>query len=257
MRVDASPFDSEQYGLAIGRAVAEPFDGVAQLESALTQARSDFDVVFVRVPEAGVLDRELRHRGDVPADVLVTSTLTETSPAAPAQSLRYSIEAHDRVTRNQDLTAIEAISASVLRRSHLHADRRLPAERTQRYYAAWARNNATGRAHQTFLARADGQVIGYLSMLLRTPEVTTGASTTNAQTRIAIDLIATSAEWQGQGIGSALLAKLAEVIANHPGAVATVGTQADNPALKLYRRCGYTPTERHATYHVWLRPKAP
>ena len=33
---------------------------------------------------------------------------------------------------------------------------------------------------------------------------------------------------------------------------ATVGTQADNPALRLYARCGFVPTATHVTYHLWL-----
>lgn len=248
MQVEASPFDSAQYGLNIGRVAAEPEHSLADLELALSLARPHFDVVFLRTHQDSQLDRDLRNRGDIPADVLVTSALTDRPAVVPPRNTRWAIEAVDRVTDEVDLAAIEAISASVLRRSHLHADPRLPVDRTRHYYAAWARNNAIGRAQQTLLARADGQVIGYLSALIRNAIV---------DRRVVIDLIAVSAEWQGHGVGGGLLAALAEVIAHYPGAVATVGTQADNPALKLYRRYGYAPTERHATYHFWPPPAVP
>lgn len=243
MQILASPFDSQQYGLHIGRVTAEPSDRLAELEAALALAQPEFDVVFLRTQEDSALDRDLRNRGDKPADVLVTSTLTDVPAVALAPTSKYAIEIHERVHDEQDLVAIEAISAGVLRRSHLHNDPRLPVERTERYYAAWARNNAIGRAQQTLVARVDGQVVGYLSALIRT---------SGADLRYVIDLVAVSAAWQGQGVGGALLSKLADLIAQHPGAVATVGTQADNPALNLYRRYGYTPSERHATYHLWL-----
>lgn len=255
MRVLVSAFDSQQYGLHIGRAMAEPSDRIADLEAAMALAQPPFDVVFVRTPTESLLDSDLRRRGHAPADVLVTSTLTDSPEATVVPTSRFAIETHDRVSDHQDLAAIEAISASVLRRSHLHSDPRLPMEITRRYYAAWARNNATGRARQTVLARADQTVIGYLSILHRTPPATPIASPSADRVQVVIDLIAVDAAWQGQGVGAALLTTLAAWLAARPGAVATVGTQADNPALKLYRRFGYLPTERQATYHVWRPPR--
>lgn len=256
MRIEASPFDSEQYDLNIGRVTVEAADRVGELNAAVELARPQFDVLFLRVPQASQLDDDLRQRGDTPADVLVTSTLTERPAAVSAPSPRFSIETHDRVDNAEDLAAIEAISANVLRRSHLHNDARLPFERTQRYYAAWARNNAMGRASRTLVARAGRLVIGYLSVVVRTSATPTG-SNERASLQVVIDLVAVDARWQGQGVGAALLTTLAAWLADRPGAVATVGTQADNPALKLYRRFGYTPTERDATYHLWLKPTVP
>jgi ribosomal protein S18 acetylase RimI-like enzyme len=248
MRVVASRFDSEHYGLDIGRIVAEPSASAADLRAAIAAAESQFHVVFLRTPEGSSLDRELRRRGESPADVLVTSMWNHSPPketpfGAPTQvsgrTAQFAIEAHERLTANADISAIEAVSAQVLRRSHLHSDPRLPAERTRRYYAAWARNNAMGRAQRTLVARAAGQVIGYLSVL-------------DANDRVVIDLVAVGAAWQGQGVGAALLAELSVTLAKRDKIVATVGTQADNPALKLYQRFGYVPSESHATYHLWL-----
>lgn len=248
MRVIASSFDSEQYDLKVGRVVAEPFAAAAEFDAAIAATNANFDVVFVRAEQDSPLDLELRRRGEVPADVLVTSTLDRlrvdlTAPGlglSPPSSARFVVESHDRVTGDADVSAIEAISAGVLRRSHLHSDSRLPVERTQRYYAAWARNNATGRAQRTLIARASGHVIGYLSIF-------------DANGHVAIDLVAVSAQWQGQGVGHALLAELGASLAERPEIVATVGTQVDNPALKLYRRFGYIPSVCHATYHLWAR----
>jgi GNAT superfamily N-acetyltransferase len=125
-----------------------------------------------------------------------------------------------------------------MRTSHLHADPRLPAARTRELYAAWARNDVTGRAQRTIVARSERAVIGYLTVL-----VTPGTA--------VIDLVAVTASRQGLGVGSALLASFIEWIGGREIA-ATVGTQADNPARRLYARCGFVPTARHFTYHLWL-----
>ncbi|HEX8110750.1 MAG TPA: GNAT family N-acetyltransferase, partial [Kofleriaceae bacterium] len=84
-------------------------------------------------------------------------------------------------------------------------------------------------------------------------------ATAPATAAAMIDLVAVAAAWRGRGAGARLLAGcidwLGDWIGDRPGDhahVATVGTQADNPALRLYRRCGFVPTATHVTYHLWL-----
>lgn len=235
MQRHASPFDSQHYELAIARLVPEPTDTRAELDAALAAARAEgIAVVFVRVAETDPLRAVLDAAGYVSNDTLVTSTLDATTPGARGDE----IEEHDRITDEADLAAIMAITAESIQTSHLHADPRLPMERTRSLYAAWARNDVTGRAQRTFVARRDGAVVGYLAALA-------------AESTATIDLVAVSARLHGSGLGSALVGSFV-AWARECGYVGKVGTQAQNRALALYRRHGFEPSETHFTYHLWL-----
>jgi GNAT superfamily N-acetyltransferase len=238
MRVQVSPFDSKHYGLHVGRLVRDDADGAAELNAAIEAARRDrLAVVFVRLadgdPLCGVLERE----GHAPVDTLVTSTLGRDRPAIRCNAA-IAVEHRDRLEDPADVAAVASITTETIRTSHLHADPRLPVANTRELYAAWARNDVTGRAQRTIVARAGGELIGYLTVL-----ATAGAA--------VIDLVAVTASWHGLGVGSTLLASFIEWIADRE-LVATIGTQADNPARRLYARCGFVPTAKHFTYHLWL-----
>jgi GNAT superfamily N-acetyltransferase len=238
MRLVASPFDCAHYGLAIGRLVRDDGDGPEELAAAIAAARHErHAVLFVRLagddPLRGALDRA----GYAAIDTLVTSTLGPDRPAIP-RSGELAIERHDRLDEPSDLVAVAAITGEAIRTSHLHADPRLPVERTRALYAAWAINDVTGRAQQTIVARAGRELIGYLTVLA-------GADTA------MIDLVAVAAAWRRRGAGASLVAGFIDWLGDR-AIPATVGTQAGNPALRLYARCGFVPTATHVTYHLWL-----
>jgi GNAT superfamily N-acetyltransferase len=238
MRLVASPFDSAHYGLAIGRLVRDAGDGPDDLAAAIAAARRErYAVLFVRLAGDDPLRGALELAGHAPIDTLVTSTLGPDRPAIP-RSGDLAIEPHDRLDDPSDLVAIAAITGEAIRTSHLHADPRLPAERTRALYAAWAINDATGRAQQTIVARSGRALIGYLTVLA-------GADTA------MIDLVAVAAAWRRRGAGASLVAGFIDWLGDR-AITATVGTQADNPALRLYARCGFVPTATHVTYHLWL-----
>src|SRR5689334_18947582 len=76
MRLVDSPFDSEHYGLAIGRLVRDDGDGPDELAAAIAVARRErYAVVFVRLAGDDPLRRALEDAGHAPVDTLVTSTL--------------------------------------------------------------------------------------------------------------------------------------------------------------------------------------
>jgi GNAT superfamily N-acetyltransferase len=247
MRLSACPFDSEHYGLAIGRLTRDPGDGPAELATAIAAARRErCGVVFVRLTADDPLRGALASAGHTPVDTLVTSTLCG-RPAierrrepglAPEVAPEVAIEHHDRLADPADVAAVAAITGEAIRTSHLHADPRLPAERTRALYAAWATNDVTGRARPTIIARDGRALIGYLTVV---------ASADAAM----IDLIAVAAAWRGRGAGAGLLAGFVDWLGDR-NLPATVGTQAGNPALRLYARCGFVPTATHVTYHLWL-----
>jgi len=60
-----------------------------------------------------------------------------------------------------------------------------------------------------------------------------------------IDLCGRAAS-RGRGVGASLIAGFIDWLGDR-SALATVGTQAGNPALRLYARCGFVPTATHVT----------
>lgn len=236
MKIADSPFDSQHYGRRIGRLVDATG---ATLEAMRGAARAaELDLLVVRLAEADPLRAELERAGHAAIDVLVTSTL-ERGRARPPSELAadITIEQHDQLDAPAELAQIAAITDSITT-SHLHADRRLPLEQTRRLYAAWACNDARGRAQRTIVARAGGAIVGYVTVL-------------RTETTAVIDLVAVDPAWQGRGVGSAMLGAFIAWIAPQD-VPATVGTQATNRALALYRRLGFVPTATHFTYHLWL-----
>lgn len=238
MRVQDSPFDARHYGVRVAHLHADVEDDADELDRAVAEARTrELDVLFLRLPDAHGLCGVLARRGQPSIDTLVTSSLGTTRPPLRV-SRDVTIEHHARLEAASDLDAVATITAETIRRSHLHADPRLPLERTRRLYAEWARNDVTGRAQRTIIARSGGALVGYIAVLER-------------GRRAIIDLVAVDAATQGRGIGSALLASFVEWIGDRD-VIATVGTQADNPALALYKRAGFVATETHFSYHLWL-----
>ncbi len=238
MNVESAPFDTKHYGIAIGRLVALPSDGPAEITQALDQAaRAGFAVVFLRLLSTDPLCKVVDAMGHVAIDRLVTSTLTARSATSRVPD-GVTIEHHDRIEDAKDIAAIATLTADVMVTSHLHADPRLPIANTRALYAAWATNDITGRAQRTIIARAGRDVVGYITLVVDARSV-------------MIDLVAVAAAWHGKGIGSAMIASVIQWIGERD-VVATVGTQADNPALALYTRHGFVPSHEHLTYHLWL-----
>ena len=227
-----SPFDSAYFDLRVGRLAV---DTAAELDRALDAGRGQFDVVFVRARDGAPVVETLAARELAPLETLVTSTWRD--GAMPTATSPIAIEQHATLA-GADLEAIAEITAEAITNSHFHHDPRLPKERTRRLYAAWARNDATGRAYRTFVAREGGAIVGYITVLL-------------VGRTAVIDLVAVVPAAQGRGIGSALLSDVVTWL-RREGLGARVGTQSDNPALALYGRYGFVPTDRQATYHLWL-----
>lgn len=237
MRIVASSFDSAHYDLCVGRCEFEAGDDLQRAEHEIALAKgADMDVVFVRVAAASREHELIQAMGFVPVDELVTLIRPAGLRlcARPVPEVTY----HRSLVEQRDLAAVGRITAECMTRSHLHADSRLPVERTRELYAAWAINDISGRAQGVFVRREAGVLVGYIAILERADHV-------------VLDLVAVDPAFQGRGFGGELLEACCGWIAD-TGRDARVGTQRDNPALRLYLRAGFEAVESHLTYHLWL-----
>src|SRR4051794_34059494 len=111
MRLVACPFDSEHYGLAIGRLIRDPGDGPAELATALAAARRErWAVAFVRLTADDPLRGAIASPGHTPVDTLVTSTLCGRPAIERSREPELSIEHHDRLADPADIAAVAAIT---------------------------------------------------------------------------------------------------------------------------------------------------
>jgi GNAT superfamily N-acetyltransferase len=233
--IEASTFDSEIFGIPIGRARLYKADDLDHVIEAGRQAR--LAVVFARADAAGPIMPQLAARGVTPLETLVTSTWQPQQRAASV-SIREAVVEHHDVLDDDEADQIAAITAEAITTSHFHADQRLSRKHTRMLYAAWAKNDVTGRAQRTLVVREQSAIAGYMTVLVR------------GELAI-IDLIAVAPRHHGKGLGSALLASFLDWV-GASGVNAKVGTQSDNRALALYRRFGFVPTTTEVTYHLWL-----
>ncbi|NVB79445.1 MAG: GNAT family N-acetyltransferase [Kofleriaceae bacterium] len=193
-------------------------------------------MLFLRLNDTNPLRAAVEGTGERPVDHLVVSALERRQPLPALAPRDVVVTQHDRLELAEEIEAVEAIT-STIRQSNLHADPRLPREQTRALYAAWARNDVTGRAVRTFLARSERRVVGYITVI-------------ETHEGLALDLVAVQDDQQGRGVGSAMLASTLAWATETT--MVTVGTQQTNRALALYGRFGFVPREIHVMYHLWL-----
>lgn len=233
--IETSVFDSEIYGIPVGRARLETAADLDRVLDAGRRAR--LAVVFARADASGSVVPQLAAHGLTPLETLVTSTWQPREHVGSLPGPACAVEHHDALD-NEDADQVAAITADAITISHFHADERLPRDRTRMLYATWARNDARGRAQRTLAVREHGAIVGFMTVLVHS-----GLA--------VIDLVAVARHHHGKGFGSALLASFLDWV-RAAGLGARVGTQSENRALALYQRFGFVPTARDVTYHLWL-----
>ncbi|MCW0234934.1 MAG: GNAT family N-acetyltransferase [Ferrovibrio sp.] len=140
------------------------------------------------------------------------------------------------IATSTDLAAITAIATQAFRHDRYHADIKIPGAIADSIKAAWARNNAAGRADATFLFRRQDEVCGFNTCLLRDKTA-------------LIDLIAVAPAHQASGVGSALVTAAQDHYVKRCNSL-QVGTQSSNHgSLRLYEKHGFRRIRIDRTFH--------
>lgn len=127
----------------------------------------------------------------------------------------------------QDRDAVAAIAASALRWDRFHRDPAIPGDTADRIKAEWAANFFSGRRGDWMVvAEREGRPAGFLQLLK------------GSDGSLVIDLVAVAPDFQGHGLGRAMI-EFAAVHCPAPAGM-LVGTQLANRAsLLFYARLGF------------------
>lgn len=230
------PFDSENFGLKMGRVAAafgEESSLLAALEALVTDADSEsYDHLTVRLPsEDPALIRRFQKVGFfvVDAHSTLTKKITEVSSTPPSIELAQA----------EDLAAVQELGADAFALSRYAWDPLFSLEGRRRTMERWIENNFRTRAEFVLIARGEaGSMDGFIAVLL------------NRADRLAvIDLIAVHPRAQGRGFGLGLIKESERRVAGVADRF-QVGTQGSNlGAHRLYAKAGFVMATTDITMH--------
>lgn len=154
-------------------------------------------------------------------------------------------EAAIRAARPEDADRVEAIAAAAFAGydSHFHADPRLDRAACDAVYTSWARNSVLvpGVADAVLVAEVAGALAGFLT--LKWAEAATGEG----------PLYGVAPEFQGQGLGQALLHHGLRWFAARGAAGMQMSTQVTNARSQTaWIRQGFRPDHALYTFHRWF-----
>jgi ribosomal protein S18 acetylase RimI-like enzyme len=240
------PFDSEVFGLEIGRIAG------ARASSA-EQYRCLFEAVLCRARMAGygqVLRRTavsnlaeiwgLEGAGFELMDVGVT--FAQRVAPGTREAVSYS-DLHVGLSTDADIEAIARDMVLEPWASRYEADPAYAPDRVRELRSRWLTNLHRGRAQAFFVGRMDGQPAGYVTC------------TVDGRTGIGdIELVGTMPAFRGRRVASRVLEHALWWFSTRTPQV-TVRTQATNiGAATLYERAGFTLHSSDLTFRAAIRP---
>ncbi|MBE2271239.1 MAG: GNAT family N-acetyltransferase [Anaerolinea sp.] len=230
-------WDSDFFGYTVGRA------DVNRLTSEVVAHMNDWCALhqidclyFLADPAHYETTWLTQANGFVYVDTRVTLTATLTDPENVSDVLPDSI----RVSRVEDVPALQAIARSSHRDSRFYFDPVIPAARCDDLFATWIERSVTGKfADVVLVADVDDEPVGYCALQI-----------TERGAKLA--LIGVSAAARGQGLGTKLVRATLDWFRQHGYRKVEVVTQGRNVgAQRLYIKHGFHPTETSNWYHRW------
>lgn len=150
-----------------------------------------------------------------------------------------------RPARPEDADRVEAIAAVAFTGydGHFHADPRLDRAACDAVYTSWARASVLSRevADEVLVAEVDGTVAGFITLKFATPETGEGP------------LYGVAPEYQGQGLGAALMAHGLRWFLARRATRMQMSTQVTNArSQRVWVRLGFAPSHAYYTFHRWF-----
>ncbi len=247
-----SPFDSKHYGMKVAKISIQAAS--SDLHRTIKNAkRQGYKLIFIHSiykrknkQLTKTLTRQIESMGGNYINSLISlKRIFRTGLRTKKTKSIAIIDSLQKINSPKEVNALSRICGEAIYQSHLIRDTRLPLNKTRRLHYQWAKNDLTGRAQWNFLARVEGQPVGFVSIL-----VTKNDPNFKNKTSGFIDMVVVDKKFQGRGIGSDLMIKALEWLSKNTD-LATLGTQADNPAFRLYTKMGFIPYIWQDIYHLW------
>lgn len=148
----------------------------------------------------------------------------------------------DPVASSEVTPELYALALGAGRLSRFALDPEMPLGTADRMYGIWIRRSLAGEIADAVLAARDAQ--GHTAGI---------ATVAREQGNGVIGLVSVAPEWQGRGVGRALMNAAGAHFARAGIARVRVSTQTGNAAAcALYEASGYTRTETTHVVHFWL-----
>jgi dTDP-4-amino-4,6-dideoxy-D-galactose acyltransferase len=233
--VDFLPWDTEFFGLRIGRVRGQCLDEALAVEVDAWSERNAIQCLYLLTgADDPQTTRVAEAHGFNWVDIRLTferSIQTETAPELPV-----------RLARAEDAPMLQAIAREVHTDTRYFYDTRFPRDRAEALYAKWIALECEGRANAVLVSvNAEDGATGYISCHLNDAERTG-----------QIGLVGLSAETRGQGVGQMLVRAALHWFFEHGVQRVSVVTQGRNRAAqRLYQRTGFLTHTIELWYHKW------
>jgi dTDP-4-amino-4,6-dideoxy-D-galactose acyltransferase len=231
------PWDSDFFGFSTARISAPHLDTKNLSEIIRTLTRNQIRLAYWSVEptdeeshEAAILcggflaDVKLTYTLDLPTQ----SSLTSKWPVVPV---------HEPVQSE----VLDGLAITAGGHSRFRIDPTFPDPLFCAMYAEWMHKSLTGeRADQVMIVEAEGQTAGMLTVK---QDGSTGS----------IGLVAVDSQYEGKGMGNALVRHAINWSADRACTQISVVTQERNlSACRLYERCGFHIEQSEHIWHFWL-----
>lgn len=223
-------WDSGFFGMRIAKAIVASREDIAALSRQEGDLRNHYDLLYL-FSEPG-LDVPFDGARLVDSKAVFSATDLSQSEACPAV-VRW--ESHET---SASLVSLALVSGKY---SRFKTDPQFPAGSYERLYTRWIEQSVNGSiATDVFCYMKEDRPCGLLTLDRR-------------DDKSVIGLVAVDENCQHQGIGKALLKHAVSYVHKHQGNRLSVATQLDNePACRLYSRCGFSLESVTKIWHWWL-----
>lgn len=231
MKVERLSWDSDFFGLRIGRAFVGSIEDCCALATQKEHLKADYDLVYV-FGDQGV---EFSCEGTKLVDRKVVYALSECSCFKTDENVKL-WDCKEPIT--DALLYLALVSGKY---SRFKLDNQFPSCGYERLYSRWIEQSVNhSMATEVFCYMVDCTPKGLVTLDLKE-----GGGT--------IGLVAISEDYQHRGVGTAMMRHVVSYAKEHHCKKLSVATQYDNaPACRLYEKVGFRVESMTNVWHWWL-----
>ncbi len=233
-----SEIDSAHFGIRVARASGVDVDDLPEVMHFCAVNRIDLLIARCAATHTSAAQAMEKH-GFLLMDTLVYYKADLVKRPLPPASATLQI----RALQPGDESQVQNIAAGAFKAyfGHYHADPRLDRRKCDEAYQSWALRSCKGAADEVLVAEQHGEVRGFATLRLNSPEEGEGV------------LVAVAPKAQGRGICPALMVNSMHWCKERGAQRMIISTQVTNISMqKVWCRVGLEPSYSYYTFHKWF-----